>query len=167
MTSWHGSTFHTVGPLWGESTSDEWFPSQKASNAKFWCFLIVRLKKLLNKQWRYRWFNTMMLLWSHYRPTYQMVSPLRVPVHTWPYTRPAVPRVVGTTHVWPDRGSLRTGSLLTALHVMLQGEISQIRNSFYTYAADCYMVFIVFKLNRACHVGGFDWWTGLEPIYNT
>ena len=33
MMSWHGSTFHIAGPLWGESTDHQWIPLTKGQ----WC----------------------------------------------------------------------------------------------------------------------------------
>ena len=42
MTSWHRNTFSIIGPLWGESTSgDQTISSQRASDAKLWCFLCL------------------------------------------------------------------------------------------------------------------------------
>ena len=38
ISSWCHDIFCTTGPLWGESTGDHWFPSQRASNEERWCF---------------------------------------------------------------------------------------------------------------------------------
>ena len=34
MMSWYGNTFCIAGFLWGESPSNQWFPSQSASNVE-------------------------------------------------------------------------------------------------------------------------------------
>ena len=39
MTSSNGNIFRVNGPLSGESTSHEWFPLTRASDAELWCFL--------------------------------------------------------------------------------------------------------------------------------
>ena len=39
MISSNGSFFRATGPLWGESTSDQWIPLTKVSDTKLWCFL--------------------------------------------------------------------------------------------------------------------------------
>ena len=58
MTSSNGNGFHVTGPLWGESTGDQWIPSQRASGAGFCVFFDVSLNKRLNKQTRRGWFET-------------------------------------------------------------------------------------------------------------
>ena len=39
MTSSKGNIFHVTGPLWEDSTSHQWIPLTKASDAELWCFL--------------------------------------------------------------------------------------------------------------------------------
>ena len=39
MITWHGNVFQVTGPWWGEPPITVVFPSQRASNAEFWCFL--------------------------------------------------------------------------------------------------------------------------------
>ena len=38
-TSWNGNTFCITGPLWGNPSVKRGFPSQRASDVEFWCFL--------------------------------------------------------------------------------------------------------------------------------
>ena len=38
-----------ISLLWGKSTSHWWFPSQRATNVKLWCFFVISLNRLLNK----------------------------------------------------------------------------------------------------------------------
>ena len=45
MTSRIGNTFRVTGPLWGESTGDQWIPLTKAGNADFYAFFDVSLNK--------------------------------------------------------------------------------------------------------------------------
>ena len=33
---WHGNTFCITGPLWEESTVEQWLSLTRSSNAKFW-----------------------------------------------------------------------------------------------------------------------------------
>ena len=49
MMSWHVNTLHITGPLWGESTSQQWSPSQRASNAELVCFLCCRPGKAVKQ----------------------------------------------------------------------------------------------------------------------
>ena len=37
--SGHENAFCVSGPKWGESTGDQWIPSQRASNEGIWSFL--------------------------------------------------------------------------------------------------------------------------------
>ena len=53
-----GNVFRVTGPLWGESTGHRWIPLTKASGAKLWYFLDLRLNKRLSKQTIRRWFQT-------------------------------------------------------------------------------------------------------------
>ena len=39
MMLWHGNASQTTVPLWGESTSHWWIPSQRHSNVELCCFL--------------------------------------------------------------------------------------------------------------------------------
>ena len=39
MMSSNGNILHVTGPLWGESTGDQWIPLIKASDAELWYFL--------------------------------------------------------------------------------------------------------------------------------
>ena len=56
-TSSRVNAFGVTGPLWGESTSHWWLPSQMAGNAELWWFYVWR-NKWLGKQWCCRWFKT-------------------------------------------------------------------------------------------------------------
>ena len=53
MTSEYGNTFRISGPLWGNPSVIDGYPSQSHSDAELWCLDI-----LLNKQSSYRWFET-------------------------------------------------------------------------------------------------------------
>ena len=45
MTSYHGKSFHAIGPLWGNPPSPDGIPSQKASNMGFCVLFDVSLTK--------------------------------------------------------------------------------------------------------------------------
>ena len=47
--SWHGSTFHITGPLWGESTNDQSIPITKGSNAELWWFLYCQHQQVVDQ----------------------------------------------------------------------------------------------------------------------
>ena len=59
MTPLHGNAFRINGRLEGESTGHRWFPSQRSRYGELCCCinLIVSINKMLNKQWRCRWFK--------------------------------------------------------------------------------------------------------------
>ena len=42
--------FRVIGPRWGETTGNQWIPSQKAHNAVFDIFFDVCLSKRLKKE---------------------------------------------------------------------------------------------------------------------
>ena len=57
-TSWHGNAFRALLALCeGNSPVSGWIPSQTASDAELWWF-VVSFEKLLNKQSIYGWFQT-------------------------------------------------------------------------------------------------------------
>ena len=66
MTSSNGNFFRVIGPLWGESIGDRWFPWQWPVTWSFDVFFNLRLNKRLCKQsWR-RWFEMPSCsLWRH------------------------------------------------------------------------------------------------------
>ena len=66
MRLWLGRAFHVTGPLWGESTDDGGFPSQRSSNMGFEVFVDVSLNKLLKKQLSCWWFH---MAWCWYDTT--------------------------------------------------------------------------------------------------
>ena len=39
MMSSNDNIFHVTGPLWGESTDQQWIPLTKANDVEIWCFL--------------------------------------------------------------------------------------------------------------------------------
>ena len=39
MMSSNENIFHVTGPLWGESTCQQWIPLTKASDMELWCYL--------------------------------------------------------------------------------------------------------------------------------
>ena len=43
------NTFHITGPLWGESTGDQWIPLTKDSDAELWCFLWSALELMVEQ----------------------------------------------------------------------------------------------------------------------
>ena len=49
MVSLNGNIFHIIGPLWGESTSDQWIPLTKASDEGLRCFLWSTPKQTVEK----------------------------------------------------------------------------------------------------------------------
>ena len=49
LMSWYGSTFHIIGPLWGDSLITTGFPSQRANNADRWWFLCCHLEQVVEK----------------------------------------------------------------------------------------------------------------------
>ena len=51
MMPWHENTFHMTGPLWGETL----WPVMR----DFGVLFVISLNKVLNKQWRCRWFGTL------------------------------------------------------------------------------------------------------------
>ena len=62
MTSSNENIFRVTGHLCGEFTGHRWSPHTKASDAEFWCFFYLRLKKRLNKQswgWRFETFESL------------------------------------------------------------------------------------------------------------
>ena len=54
----NGNIFHVTGLLWEESTGHRWILVTKASDAEFYVLFDLRLKKLMSKQSRRRWFVT-------------------------------------------------------------------------------------------------------------
>ena len=65
ITSSNGNIFHVIGPLWGESTGDQ-FPSQRPVAWSFNVFFDLRQNKQLSKESRCRWFEMPShLLWRH------------------------------------------------------------------------------------------------------
>ena len=50
ITSWYWNAFSINGPLWWESTGNQWIP-QMATDSYFDIFFVVILNKLLNKQY--------------------------------------------------------------------------------------------------------------------
>ena len=65
IISWsHQDAFHIVGPLWGKSTSHHWFVQANKTTVR-WIFdviFVTSLNNLVNKQSRFRWFETS---WRH------------------------------------------------------------------------------------------------------
>ena len=58
--------FCVIGLLWGESTGQRWFLSQRPVTRNFDVFFDVRLNQRLSKQSRRRWFDTLSCsLWRH------------------------------------------------------------------------------------------------------
>ena len=57
-TSWHENAFNTILVL-GEAKPPftNGVPSQRASNAEFWCIFLVILNQPLDRQPSYRWFE--------------------------------------------------------------------------------------------------------------
>ena len=55
MTSWHDNIFHITGPLWGESTSHWWIPTQKGSVMGSFYVSIVN------------WKSELLVIWNPYR----------------------------------------------------------------------------------------------------
>ena len=53
LSSGHGDSYLIIGFSWGESTDG--FLSHKFSNAKLWCFFVVSLNRLLDKEPGCRW----------------------------------------------------------------------------------------------------------------
>ena len=49
MTSSNGNIFRVTDPLWRESTSDQWSPIPKASDAEVWCFLWSALEQMVEQ----------------------------------------------------------------------------------------------------------------------
>ena len=58
MTSTNDYKLRVTGPLWGESTGDRWFPSQRSVTPSFDVLFDLRLNSRLYKQTRRRWFDT-------------------------------------------------------------------------------------------------------------
>ena len=66
MTSSNGNIFRVIGSFCGEFTGHRWIPRTKASDAKLWCFLDLRLNKRMSKQSWSWWFETpSRSLWRH------------------------------------------------------------------------------------------------------
>ena len=67
MTSSNGNIFRVTGPLWGESTGDQWIPlTQRPLTQSFDVFFDMRLNNRLSKQSWHRWFETPVhSLWRH------------------------------------------------------------------------------------------------------
>ena len=58
MMSPNENIFPVTGPLWWESTSHWWIPSQRPVTRSFDVFFDLRLNKCSSKQSRHRWFET-------------------------------------------------------------------------------------------------------------
>ena len=57
-TSCYENVFHITGHLWGNPPPVmSGFPSQRSSNTELWCFFVLSLNKLLNKQSSCWWFE--------------------------------------------------------------------------------------------------------------
>ena len=66
MTSSNGNIFRVTGPLWGESTVSDGFPSQRPVTRSFDVFFELSLHKWLSKQLRHRLFETpLRSFWRH------------------------------------------------------------------------------------------------------
>ena len=66
MTSSNENIFRVIGPLCGDFTGCQWIPFTKVSDAELWCFLWLRLNKLLSKHSGRRWFEMQWRsIWCH------------------------------------------------------------------------------------------------------
>ena len=66
MTSSNGNIFRVTGPLYGEFTVTDEFPSQRPVTRSFDVFFDLRLNQQLSKQSRGWWFETPLCpLWRH------------------------------------------------------------------------------------------------------
>ena len=57
MMSLHWNALCITRPLWGESPVTGGLTTQRASNAKVWCFFVVCMSKMLSKQSSCLWFE--------------------------------------------------------------------------------------------------------------
>ena len=64
MMTWHGNFFCITGPLWGEYTSHNGFPSRRASNTELCCFLWCWPAQAV-KQFNGRICDTMAFIWCN------------------------------------------------------------------------------------------------------
>ena len=95
MTSWwHWNIFCITGPLWGQSTSHQWVPSQRATYVKLWYFRCFHPQTSCSTNRRvvgdifYIWY-TMMLMWHHCNEIicrYLVASPMSLWLLWWPPT---------------------------------------------------------------------------------
>ena len=76
MTSSNGNILRVTGPLWGESTGDQWIPSQRPMTQRSNVFFDLHLNERLSKQSKCSYYDVIVMgLWQHFQLLYADIGP--------------------------------------------------------------------------------------------
>ena len=77
-TSSNGNIFRITGPLWGESTGDQWIPLTNSSDAGLWCFPLCAPEQTVEQTVGMLVIWDVIALWRHWKWGTHMIVPIQV-----------------------------------------------------------------------------------------